>query len=395
MVRTAYNLWRAKWGILRLLVAGFIVWVLAADTGPRLARLAMQALPDFDYAGEVRALRLEGRYGEAIMVADAALGGVGREDEESARRADVPGVSARRADVPGIDVPSPLKQVRAERELALQEEQSWVRRAKDVGLGALLGRADSMEGLVGAVTADLFIVGDIRDLVIQGTHQVVDGESDPVILTLSAVGVATTLAPEIDWVPSILKAARRAGHMSEGIAAVILKAGRTSKYEHLTAMCRDVARVAEKSSPGGAMRLLGHVSSPEELARATRFVERESPRGAFALHAAADESTAFLRTAAATGEEAARADAALAKAAAKGPSGVRLLASRAGRVMLRPHALLGLAKAIWKGNAAKLVARVVDRVDPNAWWALPAAAAWLVVEIGWLYRRVATPVRTG
>lgn len=376
MVRMVYNLWRAKWGIVRLLVAGFIMWTLAADTGPRLARLAMRALPDFDYAGEVRALRLEGRYGEAIMVADAALAKGGEKNEESARSADVPGAN-------------PLDQVRAERELAEQEEHSWVRRAKDVGLGALLGRADSMEGLVGAVTADLFVVGDIRDLAIQGTRQVVDGESDPVILTLSAVGVATTLAPEIDWVPSILKAARRAGHMSEGIAAVILKAGRTSKYEHLTAMCRDVARVAERSSPGGAMRLLGHVSSPEELARATRFVEREGRKGGFALHAAANESTAFLRTAAATGEEAARADAALAKAAAKGPSGVRLLASRAGRVMLRPHPLLGLAKAIWKGNAAKLVAKVVDRVDPNAWWALPGAAAWLVVEIGWLYRRLA------
>ncbi|MBI1190431.1 MAG: hypothetical protein GC200_07115 [Tepidisphaera sp.] len=370
MLRAALKLWHAKWNLARLLAAGFVVWVLAADTGPRLARLAMRQLPDFDYASEVRALRLEGRFGEAIMVADAALANATSDGDTSADS-------------------DALAQVRAERDLAQQEEQSWVRRAKDVGLGAILGKADSLEGLVGAVTADFFVVGDVRDLIIQGTRQAVDGESDPVILTLSAAGVATTVAPEIDWVPSILKAARRAGHMTEGIAQVILKAGRTGKYEKLGVMCEDVAKVAKRSSPGAAMRLLGVVESPEELARVGRFVEREGSRGAFAMHAAAEESAAFLREAGKSGQDLARADAALAKAAEKGPAGVRLLASRAGRLMLRPHPLLGLAKAVWKGNGAKLVTRLVDRVDPNAWWALPAAAAWLVIELGLMYRKLA------
>lgn len=372
MLGTLHKLWRSKWGFARLLLAGFVVWVLAADTAPRLARRAMQTLPDFDYAGEVRALRLEGRFGEAIMVADAALANT--TTEEGAAPSD-------RAPSNSLDP------VRAERDLAREEQQSWVRRAKDVGLGALLGTADSLEGLVGAVTADLFIVGDLRDLAIQATRQVVDGESDPVVLTLSAVGVATTLAPEIDWVPSILKAARRAGHMTEAIAGVILRAGRTAKYEPLTQICRDLAKVAEKSSPGGAMRLLGHASSPEDLTRMGRLVERQGSRGAFALHAAADESGAFLRGVADRGSDLAQAERALAKAAAKGPAGVRFLSGSAGRVLLRPHPLLGLAKAVWKGNAANLIARVVDRVDPNAWWALPAAASWLIIELGWLYRR--------
>lgn len=367
-----YRLWRAKWGFARLLLAGFLVWTLLADTGPRLARLAMRQLPDFDYAGEVRALRLEGRFGEAIMVADAALANAGSDAASGNQDSDA------------------LRQVRAERELAQQEEQGWIRRARDLGLGALLGKADSLEGLVGAVTADIFLVGDVRDLIIQGTHQAIDGESDPVILALSAAGVATTLAPEIDWVPSILKAARRAGHMTDEIAQVITKAARTGKYETLTRMCEDVAKVSERSSPGAAMRLLGVVDSPEELARLGHLVEREGPRGALALHAAADESADFLRWAGNAGADAARADTTLAKAAEKGPRGVRLLNSRVGRVMLRPHPLLGLAKAVWKGNASKLLSRALDRVDPNAWWALPAAAAWLVVELGLLYRRLAT-----
>ncbi len=55
--------WSVRWGLLRLAIALFIVWVLAADTSARLARRAISVMPDFDYAAEVRSLRLEGRYG--------------------------------------------------------------------------------------------------------------------------------------------------------------------------------------------------------------------------------------------------------------------------------------------------------------------------------------------
>src|SRR5262252_5813004 len=118
----------AGWGVLRLLIAAFLLSAIASDTGARLARMQLASLPDFNYAGEIRYLRAAGRYGEAIMVADA--------------------------------------------------------------------------GLEGAAAADMFIVGDVRDLLIQGSRYVMDGEADEVIVLLSSVGVATTLLPEVDWEPA-------------------------------------------------------------------------------------------------------------------------------------------------------------------------------------------------
>ncbi|MGQ0628162.1 MAG: hypothetical protein ACT4PL_08705, partial [Phycisphaerales bacterium] len=66
-------LYGRRWNLLRLMVALFVLWAVATDTAARLARMRLAALPDFDYASEVRRLREEGRYGEAMVIADAGL----------------------------------------------------------------------------------------------------------------------------------------------------------------------------------------------------------------------------------------------------------------------------------------------------------------------------------
>ncbi len=51
------------------------------------------------------------------------------------------------------------------------------------------------------MTADLLVVGDVRDLAIQGVHYIADGEADELIVLLSGVGLVTTLVPGTDIVP--------------------------------------------------------------------------------------------------------------------------------------------------------------------------------------------------
>lgn len=351
--------WRCRWNVVRLAAALFILWVLAADTGARLARLQLASLPNFDHAAEARALRLQGRYGEALILADKGLAATSGPAHEA---------------------------IQAERDAIASEQASWLRRARDVGVGALTGRAQTLEGLIGAVGADFFVVGDLRDLVIQGGRQLLDGESDEVVLALSIVGVVTTLAPEIDWVPSVLKAARRAGHLGEALGARIVAMVRRGESGPLEALMRDVAAASERAGPAGAARLLRGAETPEDVAALARLLRRE-PGAALALHVAPREGAELARLIAGAGQGEAWAARALARAGEKGPAGVRLLQG-AGRAMLRPHPLLGIAKAVWKGNAEDLITRVVDRVDPMAWWLIPAAAAWTLLELAMLWRRV-------
>lgn len=355
-----FRLWKARWNLLRLVVAGFLLWTFAVDGAARTARTALRALPDFDYAAEVRSLRLEGRYGEALMVAQAGL--------EHAS-------------------PDVAEELRQEQALTTAERDSLVRRLKDAGMGALSGKGETLEALVGAVAADFFVVGDLRDLVIQGGKQLLDGDSDPVILLLSVVGVVTTIAPEVDWVPSLLKVARRAGTMTEHFAKWVEKAIKGGEAEALSKAFADVKVVAASASPGGAVRLLRHVDDPEDLRALAEFARRRGSAGTAALHIGGDDAAAWLR-ASRTGTNAADAELALLAASRKGPAGVRFLASPAGRILIRPHPLVGLLKSVYKGNAAALATRWLDRLDPDAWWIVPLLASWTFIEGAWLLRRL-------
>lgn len=364
------KLWRYKWSLVRLLLASFILWAVVADTDARLARLAYSSLPDFDYVGEVSFLRHASRFGEAVMVADEGLRTLADD--------------------------SPIRFKLAEEKAAtLRDQSSYIRRIKDVGLGAISGRGESIEGLIGAIATDFFIVGDVRDLVIQSGRYVLDGEADPLILILSGVGIATTIAPEVDWIPSVLKAARKAGAITKGLGEEIIKLAKKGGGGALEGMFKDVRKIAQKSSPGGAMRLMRHAGNTEELAKLARFVEH-NPGGAFALHVTGKEGAELVKAGAKTGV---KAESRSLKAAAEGTEEAVILAARKGqpgiawlrtggaRALARPHFLVGIGKAIWKGNASKMAARLAEAIDPRASWLVPLLGTWVFLELAVLLRR--------
>lgn len=350
------RLWQAKWILARLALAAFLLWVVAADTEARLARRVLASLPNFDYVSEVRSLRLQGKYGEALVVAAAGKEALG-----------VDRVSVEWA---AIDT---------EERATRNEQSSLLRKVKELGLGALSGRGDSLESLIGAVAADFFIVGDLRDLVIQGGKELLDNDGDEVVLLLSVAGVVTTLGPEIDWVPSVLKAAKKSGAMSKRLAEFVKDAIKARDAEKLKPLLRDTRKIAEHASPGGAARLLAHADDPADVARIAQFVERQSG-GAFALRVTGKSGVRIAKDAGEAGEKL------VVAAAKKGRAGARFLESPAARALLRPHPILGILKGVWKGNAAKLVEQALDRLDTKAWWALPALAAWVLIELAFLKR---------
>ena len=65
--------------------------------------------------------------------------------------------------------------------------------AKSFLNGALSGEPKDLAGFLGALSLDLFIIGDIRDLLVQGYRELSHGNGDTLILSLAAVGLATTL----------------------------------------------------------------------------------------------------------------------------------------------------------------------------------------------------------
>ena len=102
-------------------------------------------------------------------------------------------------------------------------ETSMSRRSTQVARGVLTGEADSLPALAGAVVSDFFVFGDLRDITIQGYRWGTGKEVNKAVLVLSTLGLATTVVPGADWVPSLFKRAIRAGRVAPSYVETVAK----------------------------------------------------------------------------------------------------------------------------------------------------------------------------
>nr|WP_153451955.1 transcriptional regulator [Sinorhizobium fredii] len=92
--------------------------------------------------------------------------------------------------------------------------------------GFIHGQVDSVPSLIGAVAADYFVIGDVRDTYREGGKLLAGDDYDRFTLGASLFGMVVTLAPgtgPIDVGASILKNANKAGKMSSKLAARLFR----------------------------------------------------------------------------------------------------------------------------------------------------------------------------
>lgn len=157
-------------------------------------------------------------------------------------------------------------------ELAAQADEqihSLLGNARRFAEGAITGEPSDTASLLGSLSLDLFVVGDVRDLLVQGWKEWRYDDGDTIILALSAVGLATTLAPQIDWAPALLKAFRRLGALSAAFArrltAMSRRALRTGNVNPLTKVVDDFGTAAQHLGPGPLAGIMKHIDEPETL----------------------------------------------------------------------------------------------------------------------------------
>ena len=251
---------------------------LAADDPVRLAELRLAL--SFDADAAVREI-------EAALAAD---------DLELAQSF----VSL--ADVRGIALDSALR----ERVAAAGSAGEQIRRyATSFGKGLVTGKADGLAGIAGAATGDLFVYGDVRDLVREGTQWLKGQEVDPLMAGLASVGLAVTAgtyfatgaaAPARAGV-TLFKAARRTGKVGVNLAADMTRIVRSGRGGRAVGALADVGRIESKAGARAAMEGMRHADDVADLAKVGKLAERNGSttlaimktlgRGAIAIGAGA------------------------------------------------------------------------------------------------------------
>ena len=331
--------------IARIAIAITLTWLCAQALPIWDSWQAFDQLPDYDYALQAESLRGQQRYSEALLVTDAGLAA----SSDSFRH----------------------EQLGELRQRIVDERDDWRRKLADAGEGALTGTGNTPEALAGAVVADLFVFGDIRDLVVQGSKGLRGQEVDEVIVGLSAVGIALTAAPAFDLGTALLKFARRAGAMTEAFARQVASLARQAMGSRsvlpLTEVAEDAAKLGKRAEPAATIAILKNIDDAAALKAAARVSDKQG--GAFALWVG-ERPAIELAQAGADGE------AWLLRSARKGKAGIEY-AARELPVLARVHPLLGLVKGVYKGKLPRLLDEALKRRTPQL---LGLLFGWVVFE---------------
>jgi len=227
---------------------------------------------------------------------------------------------------------------------AVMEEGSSSHLAKRFATGLVTGNADDFASLSGTVAGDLFVFGDIRDVVREGKHLATGEDTDRLVLGLATVGLLVTAATYISVggvAPvraglTLVKDARKVGRLGEGLTewagrsarevvdapmlqqavasgsvmrpgstmTAIKAAFRAEKAGALVRLAKDVGRVSEKAGARGALETLRIAEGPKDVARAarlaaakggqTRAILKVLGRGAFLLATGAYNITLWV-----------------------------------------------------------------------------------------------------
>jgi hypothetical protein len=227
---------------------------------------------------------------------------------------------------------------------AVTEENSTSHIAKRFASGLMTGDADDAASLSGTVAGDLFVFGDIRDVVREGKHLAMGEDTDRLVLGLAAAGLAVTAATYISVggvAPvraglTLVKDARKVGRLGEGLtewagrsardlvdvpvlqnavqSGSVMRPGQTitairaafdaEKAGALVRLAKDVGRVGERAGVRAAQDTLKIAENPKDVARAARLAESKGGqtrailkvlgRGALLLAAGAFDLTLWV-----------------------------------------------------------------------------------------------------
>lgn len=198
---------------------------------------------------------------------------------------------------------------------AAAKENSTASVARRFAAGLVTGQADDVASLSGTVAGDLFVFGDIRDVVREGKRLAMGEDADRLVLGLAGAGLVVTAvtyvsaggAAPIRAGLSMVKDARKLGRLGTGLTewagrsvrgvvdapalqhavatasiahpgqaiAAMKAAFKAEKAGALVRLAKDVGRVSEKAGTRGALDVLRIADGPKDVARAARLAEKK------------------------------------------------------------------------------------------------------------------------
>jgi hypothetical protein len=168
-------------------------------------------------------------------------------------------------------------------EATVAAANSATRTAEDFANGLVTGEPGNLAGLAGTAAGDLFVFGDVRDLIREGTRLASGENADHLVLGLAGVGLAVTAgtyaslggATPVRVGLTVAKAARRTGRLGADLTAWLGRSIRLKKTGGVRDLVRTVGRVQGKAGTQAAFDSLKIARGPRDMARIAKLAEKK------------------------------------------------------------------------------------------------------------------------
>jgi hypothetical protein len=144
-------------------------------------------------------------------------------------------------------------------------------KAASFARGFFTGKPEDVASAAGMLTGDLFVFGDVRDLVREGWRGLRGEEVDVLVAGLAGTGIAVTagmyasagLAAPARAGLSVVKAARRGGHLGAPLVRLL----KMEKREGLIHFASNLGKVQSRAGMRGALDTLKIADHPKDMAK--------------------------------------------------------------------------------------------------------------------------------
>lgn len=250
--------------------------------------------------------------------------------------------------------------------------------------GILKGTSDETEGQISAIASDFLVVGDIRDLAIQGTLFAKDEEVDTVIVALSTLGLVATASTlysfgattPVKGTLSLLKYGKRVGKLPNWLNKQLIREAKVAKETKSLSKVQEVLNpitdLYEKVGMKQTLDLLKQTKNLDDLKGIVKFSSRFGKESSILLKTTKNQARYYAKAMPnVTNRE-------FLYAATYGERGLQGL-KRLGvsKFMKRTKIAANLSKTVYKGNLDALLTYLLKTI--------PTTLLYGIVLLGLLY----------
>ena len=240
--------------------------------------------------------------------------------------------------------------------------------------GILKGKSDEDIGKTSAMVSDFFLIGDIRDLSLEGVNFYNDKKVDKVVVALSSLGIVATISTiytlgatsSIKTSISVLKYAKRAEKIPLWLGNTLVKQAKIAKetysVKHIEKLLSPIYKLYEKVGLNQTLELLSKTKSFRELKNLSSFTTRFNKKSHTLLQVTNNKALLYSRKLPKVSNKN------LLYASTYGENGVKAL-SKMGekKFMIRMGNRVNLLKTGYKGNLNSIFNYLLKHIPS---WAL-------------------------